>query len=456
MASSRKAAEVEADRARRNGSELIGRLRARLSPHLRPGARLCLGLSGGLDSVVLLHLLAGLREELGFSLSAVHVYHGLSPEADAWAEFCAGLCARLAVPLQERRVRVAGQGHGLEAAARAARYAVYGQQEEDFIVLAHQQDDQAETLLLNVLRGGGVRGAAAMPEMRAMPGAPSLLRPLLDCPRAELVDYAARTGLVWVEDASNQDPGFARNYLRHEVLPILEQRFPACRRTLARAARHFAECEGLLDDLAGLDARLAVDAEGLRIAVLDELSRPRARNLLRWFLAGQGIPPLPAARLEELLDQLTGLGPDNRLVLETDGRRLRVWRGRLRPTDGGTLAPPQTVRWQGEARLDLADGVLEFARAVGRGLSLTRLAAARVEVRRHQTGGRLQPDCRRPRRPLKKLFQERAVPPWERTGLPFLYADDSLVWVAGLGEDCAWQAGAEEAGVLVTWRPGPR
>ncbi len=432
--------------------DLIARLRARLTARLFTGARLCLGLSGGLDSVVLLHLLADLRAELGFPLAAVHVHHGLSPEADAWAEFCAGLCASLDVPLHLARVRVEGTGHGLEAAARAARYAVYREQEADFIVLAHQQDDQAETLLLNLLRGAGVRGAAAMPELRPLAGSEArLLRPLLGVAREELAAWAAERGLTWVEDASNQDPVFARNFLRHAVLPVMERRFPACRDTLSRAARHFAESGVLLDDLADLDARHAVDTEGLRVAALAGLSRARAKNLLRRFLSLNRVLPMPAARMEELLDQLTEIGPDQRLDMKMGERHLRLWQGRLRLLDEEASLPAEPVQWRGEAELSFAGGMLRFEPAQGRGLSLAKLSVATIVVDLRRPGGQLQPDCRRPRRSLKKLFQEGAIPPWERAGLPMLYADGLLVWVAGLGADCAWQAAPGEPGVLIVW-----
>src|ERR1700694_2677599 len=200
------------------------------------GKRLAVGLSGGVDSVTLLHVLKNCAVESGFFLDAIHVHHGLSPNADAWAQFCGALCARWGVPLGVRRVKVAKKAKGLEAAAREARYKVFTETTCDAVVLAHPLDDQAETVLMNLLRGAGVRGASGMPARSRFDGK-MLLRPLLEVPRAAIVAYSREHALEWVEDESNADESLTRNFVRRRLAPLIEMRFPRWRENLARAAR---------------------------------------------------------------------------------------------------------------------------------------------------------------------------------------------------------------------------
>src|SRR2546426_1031503 len=203
------------------------------------GKRLAVGLSGGVDSVTLLHILKNCAARSGFSLNAIHVHHGLSRNAGAWARFCRALCTRWGVPLAVRRVKVAKGGKGLEAAAREARYRAFRNSPCDAVALAHNRDDQAETVLMNLLRGTGVRGASGMPPRSRLDGR-MLLRPLLEVPRAAILAYAREQGLEWVEDESNADEALTRNFVRRRLGPLIESRFPRWRESLARAARHFA------------------------------------------------------------------------------------------------------------------------------------------------------------------------------------------------------------------------
>jgi tRNA(Ile)-lysidine synthase len=400
----------------------------RAQPGLR-GTRILLGLSGGLDSMVLLHLLHAAAPRYGYVLGAVHVHHGLSPNADAWARHCRRACRALGVPLSVRRVRVPARSRaGLEAAARDARHAALLGTRADAIALAHHLDDQAETVLLQLLRGAGPRGASAMPAVGTL-GGKRLLRPLLEVRREDIRRYARRHALAWVEDESNLRESITRNYLRHRVGPLIAARFPRWRESLARAARHFAAAQA------------------------DE------RALLRAFLAQQGLRAPSEARLLEMLKQLASASP--RMQLLHDGARLRSYRGRvyLDPIGAGRgAASPAAfapLTWQGERRLRLAaldGGELRFRRARGAGIDAARLGAAVVSVRLRRGGERLQPDPRRPRRTLKNLFQEAGIPPWQRDRLPLLYCGDELVWVAGLGVDCRYGAAAGAPGIVPEWR----
>lgn len=308
--------------------DLIGQVEACLSRHLTPGARLRAALSGGVDSVVLLSLLAEMAPRFPFELSALHVHHGLNPKADAWAEHCLNLCQRMDIPCEIMRVNIPRKSaEGLEAAARKARYAALTKPGVGAVALAHHLDDQAETVLFQLLRGGEPRALAAMPEARMIDGI-QLLRPLLGVSKAALIAHARRHALQWVEDDSNLDTSLSRNALRQEVLPVLEKHFPDYRERLAGVARRMAEVTNLLDSLASQDSQVHQQSE-LDCAELKRLPETRARNLLAHFLRDQEIPVPAPAHLRELLRQL--LEARGRLALMLPGGRklLRV-KGRAR------------------------------------------------------------------------------------------------------------------------------
>ncbi len=430
-------------------------LTARVAAFLRrhpPGPRLGVGYSGGLDSTVLLHLLADLRGEFDYRLSAIHVHHGLSREADAWVEHCRRQCLELNVPLRAENVTVNRAGLGLEAAAREARYRVFSGLEVDALALAQHRDDQAETVLLQLLRGTGMKGLAAMPEERAH-GSLKLLRPLLDVSREEIEAYAHARGWSWVDDESNADTALRRNAARHHLMPLLEDLFPGAAVTLAQAAAQFAESASLLDALAHQDGAAAIGPEGLPVTRLKELDAARARNLLRHYLELRGIP-VQRERLREALEQMLDAREDAQPRVDFGTATLRRFQGQVVLVSAGPPrdADARTWPWQGEAELDLgAAGKLCFSAVVGQGVRLP----ARATVRLRVGGEKLRLDARQPTRTLKNLLREAAVPPWLRECLPLIYLDDRLVWVAEIGADAAFQAGPEEAGWLISWRkPG--
>jgi len=287
-----------------NRLDLSGQVEACLSRHLTPGAHLRAALSGGVDSVVLLSLLAEIAPRFPFELFAIHVHHGLNPRAGEWAEHCSVLCTKLNVPLEVVHVKVPRKSaEGLEASARKARYAALTKPGVEALALAHHLDDQAETVLFQLLRGGEPRALAAMPEARMLDGI-KLLRPLLGIPKTALVDHARRHHLEWVEDDSNLDTSLSRNALRQDILPVLEKHFPDYRERLTGVSRRMAEVATLLDGLADRD-RAAHQCNELDCEELKTLPETRARNLLAHFLREQGVPVPRPSQLREVLRQLT-------------------------------------------------------------------------------------------------------------------------------------------------------
>jgi tRNA(Ile)-lysidine synthase len=423
---------------------------------LTPGERLCVALSGGRDSVVLLHALFELA--LPVELTALHVHHGLSPNADAWVDFCGGLCADLGIPMTLRHVAVPRDtGSGLEAAARALRHAAFdecGANGTQWLALAHHRDDQAETVLLNLLRGAGVDGAAGMLAERPH-GASGvrLIRPLLDVPRAALEAYAASRNLLWIDDESNADTDFRRNYLRHEVMPRLAARFPGSDAALARAAAHFAEAADLLAELAAADRLLAAPAGRIEISRLKTLSTARARNLLRHELRLAGSPAPDTRWLDEALRQLGSERAEVATCVSVGRHQLHVYRGEVHVVAVSVPAPVAPFYWRGEAMLPWAGGELRFSETSAAGLSREKLAAGELRIVARSGGERLQPDARRPRRTLRNLLQEAAIPPWERERLPFLWCGDELAWIGMLGVDCRFACAPGEPGLRIEWVP---
>lgn len=317
MASSRKSPHTDT---------LAQALSACVARHVGPGQHLVVGLSGGIDSVVLLHALAACRREspIAFTLSALHVHHGISPNADRWEAFCGDLCVRLGIPFACARVTVErGSADGLEAAARRARHAVFAATASDWIVLAQHRDDQAETLLFNLLRGTGLAGAAAMRERSGR-----LLRPLLPVGRADIENHARMYFLDWVEDESNADIRHTRNFLRHRILPELHGRFPAAGKRLAAASARFAEALELLDALAQADLGGA-GGFPFDAACLARLDEARARNALRYLLARHQVMIPGEARLSEAVRQMRSAGQDRHPALVFGDFRLYRRRGRI-------------------------------------------------------------------------------------------------------------------------------
>ncbi|MDF3936011.1 tRNA lysidine(34) synthetase TilS [Pseudomonas citronellolis] len=410
-------------------------LHARLLSALAPWRRAAawrVGFSGGLDSTVLLHLLATLDEREALPpLSAIHVHHGLQAAGDAWPAHCEAFCRGLGVPLRVEYVQVAA-GASLERAARRARYDAFAKhlKTTDCLLAAQHRDDQAETLLFRLLRGAGVRGLAGIPAARAL-GRGTLVRPLLEVSRGELEAYAREQGLRWVEDPSNADTDFARNYLRQRVLPQLAERWPHAASNIARSAAHLAEAEGLLGELARQDIAAAQAAHAfdwlgvpsLALEPLLRLSDSRQRNALRHWL--EPFTDMPDSAHWAGWQALRDAAGDAEPIWRLGGGELRRSGGRVWWLAGAWLrAVDFELGWPDPLRaLALPDnGALRLD-------GTPPVGPLRVTLRRG--GERLQLD-RRGQRDLKRLLNENAVPAFARMRLPLLWRGPELLGVANL------------------------
>ncbi len=416
-------------------------------------ARIAVALSGGHDSTVLLHALAALAARGSLQLRALHVDHGLHPDSAAWAASCGAICAAAGIALEVIKLGLApAQGESVEAQAREARYAALAGRLADGerLLTAHHRDDQLETVLIQLMRGAGVAGLAAMPA-RARLGRGWQLRPLLEVDRAQLAEYAARHGLAWQQDPMNDALRFDRGYLRARVLPAIRERWPAASTTVARSAGHLAEASRLLGEMAAADAAPALDDGRLSLTVLGGLSRDRQVNLLRWWIRQAGLRAPPAARLGAALPGFFAAPPDGAPALRWNGGEVRRYRGRLYAC---APLPERPAATTGEM-LDMGAELGYFALVAGREGGI-RADPAAVAIRFRAGGESLRPHRERPRKRLKDLCQEAGIVPWMRERLPLVFVDGRLAAVADLWVDVEFAAPAGMPALMPVWDGRPQ
>jgi tRNA(Ile)-lysidine synthase len=414
-------------------------------PSLPPGATVWVAFSGGLDSTVLLHRL---RHE-GLPVRALHVNHHLQPAANRWVEHCKEFCAQLGVPIYVLDVTVDPNApEGPEGAARLARYESFASllKAGDCLATAHHQDDQAETVLLRLLRGAGVAGLAAMRAQAPFAGG-TLWRPLLRQTRAALRAYAERNALSWIEDPHNQDPRYARSFVRHEIFPRFTQRWPQALELMARTAEHCAEAVELLDQQAAADLKQAGAKGSLSVHRVLALPRARRNNLLRYWAALAHHPAPPFEVLARLEREVLRARPDAAPLLGWADSELRRFRDTLHLMR--RLPPPPqglTLEWDGRRDLALPPGcgVLAAVKPARAELPLRIVFA--------QGGERLKPAGSRYTRTLRNLFQEEAIPPWIRERLPLVHLDGELAAVADRWETAALKNLRARHGARYEWR----
>jgi tRNA(Ile)-lysidine synthase len=439
-----------------NSEALLQALTTLSEDTVRPN-RYIVAFSGGLDSTVLLHALATSARQHGVAVLAVHIDHGLQEDSEKWAEQCRSAVAALDVEFQSKRVMVdRTAGKGQEAAARDARYAALASlmSPGDWILSAHHQDDQAETLLLNLLRGSGPAGIAGIAAIRPFENG-WLARPMLSFSRDSLHEYANHHDLSWIEDPSNSDGSFDRNFLRHEVLPKLESRWSGLSKRLHRSSRIAADTATLLDDLGAIDVQTLGDRpDRLRVDALTSLPLERQRNVLRYALRQLGLQTPSAAHLQRLLDEVVAARDDAEPVLKWSGVEIRRYRNYLYLLAADlTELPADTTVPKGCDRVELGHGLgalwLESDAALGLD---GKLLERGLELRYRQGGEKLRLVDQSHTKTLKNLLQEKSIVPWMRNRIPLVFAGDELVAVADL-----WLAAdaASTPGVAIHWQDRP-
>ncbi|WP_420474337.1 tRNA lysidine(34) synthetase TilS [Noviherbaspirillum sp. ST9] len=441
----------------------LGAILARVSASEGP---IALAYSGGLDSAALLHLAYGHARGHGLELVAFHVHHGLSENADCWLEHCERECAALGIRFEARRIALeAMKRDGVEQAARTKRYAALGglcrSHDARVLLTAHHQDDQAETVLLQLLRGAGVAGLSGMATMNDASsllgtGSPCLARPLLDMSRAELEEFVARRGIAYVSDESNEDIRFSRNALRHKITPVLEAHFPAYQKCIARTAEHAQAAHRLLGELADLDWQACGDGQRIDLAAFRGLGDDRQDNLLRhWFSRRDARMP-STAWLMEAKAQLLGACDDAQVRVVHPDCEIRRHRGKayLIPRSDSALASamPRIFSWKGEPSIAFKEfgGSLHFD-AAENGVDTAWLAAQSLQIRWRQGGERLKLAAGRPTRSLKQHYQALDTPVWERQRLPVVLAGGKLIFAAGIGMNHVALPGNPSNPVRLRW-----
>ncbi|MBV1881352.1 MAG: tRNA lysidine(34) synthetase TilS [Pseudomonadales bacterium] len=415
---------------------------------------LLVGYSGGVDSQVLLHICAELRSTIpGLTVRAIHIHHGLSENADQWKNHCQQSCDGLNIPLVTEKVQVEKQKGGIEAAARTLRHNQFRQhlKPNEVLVLAHHQDDQAETVLYRLMRGAGVKGLSGMEstkgplfktdmesKLEAKPDSSesmSVIRPFLFSPKKHIISYAEDNALHWVEDESNEDVHFSRNFLRHKILPELEQHWPHAVKSITRASRHCREADELCGELAKQDAKQCDGEEGrLQIQELRLLSDVRQRNLLRFRIQELALP-MPSEAVMFNIQQALLHSDDTAQPLVSWGNvEARRYQGELYfikslpPFENNVAVPwdaKSSIRWEPLQKTIAICSASQGLRQDYQGQLLV--------LRVRQGGERCRPYGRAAgSQTLKKLFQEYSVQPWLRDRWPLLYCDDTLIALPGL------------------------
>ena len=411
-------------------------------------------LSGGVDSVVLLHLLHSLQKKHHFTLNATHVHHGLSQHADKWAKFCEKLCRDLSVPLDVHYIKLPQKKSlGIEGDARKLRYEKLLQSKSDLIVLAHHADDQAETFLLQLIRGAGVKGLSSMAHFD---DTRKLWRPLLNTSRSDIENYAKQHKLKWIEDESNQNIDFDRNFIRSKVLPILKNRFNHIIKVISRSTAHLAEAQNLLDDLAKLDLKSYLKSikykHILQVKCLNKLSLTRAKNVLRYWLEMNNQLMPSKDLLDELLKQVLHAKKDAALKIElSKDHEIRRYKDEIYLVKKNQQTNKNyEIVWNGEAEILLPNGLkLQLKKVKGRGISLEKMKNKKLMISNRKGGEFFKPDSKRPTKKIKQILQESDLPPWERESFPLIFISEKLASVPNLGVDIKFQTKLKEVGLEV-------
>jgi tRNA(Ile)-lysidine synthase len=412
-----------------------------------------LGLSGGLDSCVLLHILANMQTQLDFKLKAIHVHHGLSSSADDWLNFCKQKCKLLDIEFDAVKVKINEKGSlGIEGEARELRYEAIKKKQKGVVALGHHQNDQAETLLLQLLRGSGLKGLAGMPEFDEER---KFWRPMLNIKKELLEKYASENDIKYIKDESNEDINFDRNFIRKKVLPLIESRYPASIETISRSATNISEGHQINELLALDDSKNVMSDDGSHLLIenLNKLPNLRAINLIRWWLSFNDLLMPSKKNVEELFRQVKLIKKDTSLNLKiSNDRSIRAFDDKLLIVSIMNDLPSYHFKWAGQEEIELPNkSKLHFVKTKKGGLSLSKLGAKSLYIKSRTGGEKLKSFPDQPSRSLKYLFQKADIPHWERDQVPLVYANEQLVAVPNLGVQYEYQSKVGEVGYQIKW-----
>jgi len=412
-----------------------------------------LGFSGGLDSCVLLHVLANMQTQLDFKLKAIHVHHGLSSSADDWLNFCKQKCKLLDIEFDAVKVKINEKGSlGIEGEARELRYEAIKKKQKGVVALGHHQNDQAETLLLQLLRGSGLKGLAAMPEFDEER---KFWRPMLNIKKELIEKYASENNIEYIEDESNEDINFDRNFIRKKVLPLIESRYPASIETISRSATNISEGHQINELLALDDSKNVMSDDGSHLLIenLNKLPNLRAINLIRWWLSFNDLLMPSKKNVDELFRQVKLIKKDTSLNLKiSNDRSIRAFDDKLLIVSIMNHLPSYHFKWAGQEEIELPNkSKLHFVKTKKGGLSLSKLGAKSLYIKSRTGGEKLKSLPDQPSRSLKYLFQKADIPHWERDQVPLVYANEQLVAVPNLGVQYEYQSKVGEVGYQIKW-----
>ena len=422
-----------------------------------PEAKTCwIAYSGGLDSHVLLHVLASIQNEIKQKLVAVHINHGISNDADLWVKHCQEISANYAIEFQTFSVDLSlKSSKGTEAFAREKRYKVFGSliNNYDLLLTAHHMDDQVETILLQLMRGAGPDGLVGMPQVREFSKG-FLLRPLLDYSREEIHDYAISESLNWIEDESNKLNKYDRNFLRNKIIPELVTRWPGALKTVQRAAKHQAEARCLINEISRSDLEMVSQSEYTKIDIsrFDNLSSIRKKHVLRAWIKENKLEMPNARIIEKINAEVIHANNDRNPCIKWKGGEIRRYRGYLYimkslPTHNAEM----TRLWNLEETLDLTSGYLKAVSGNGSGIKKNMLSNNTVEIRYRQGGEQIRPSGRVETHELKKMFQDQGILPWLRDRIPLIFYENELIAVADLWVESKYAASESEAAWQIIW-----
>tara|TARA_B100000768_G_C11258731_1_gene367713 strand:- start:231 stop:1565 length:1335 start_codon:yes stop_codon:yes gene_type:complete len=414
-----------------------------------------LGFSGGLDSSVLLHLLKQMQSKLHFKLKAIHVHHGLSSSADNWLNFCKEKCKLLNIEFYDEKVKVNDKSSlGIEGEARELRYMAIKKKQKGIVALGHHQNDQAETLMLQLLRGSGLKGLSGMAEFDVKR---KFWRPMLNIKKELLERYADENNIEYIEDESNENINFDRNFIRKKVLPLIESRYPASVETISRSASNISEGHYLNELLALDDSKnvMSDDASYLLINDLKKLPKVRATNLMRWWLSFNNLLMPSKKNMEELYKQMVFIKKDTALNLKVSEEvSIRANNNKLLLVNLNINTSTFDLEWSGQKEFYLPNKTkLQFKKIEEGGLSLSRLGVKTLNVKSRVGGEKLKPFSDQPSRSLKYLFQTADIPIWERGQIPLIFANNELVAVPNLAVHHKYQSSIGEVGYQINWLP---